>query len=232
MISFIASRFVLALATVLVASLIVFGVMEVLPGDPARLMLGFNATPEALAALRDQMGLNLPLWQRYAQWLASFVTGDLGRSYTYSVPVSELVSSAVAVSLPLALIALVLSTLIAIPTGLFAASRHQKTADSVSMGLAQIGIAIPNFWFAILLVYAFVLLPFQAQAWASQGGLGGGIAVLLWPVFELFKWLKLPAGGFPGWEAGFVPAIKSLILPSIALALPQAAILARVTRSA
>jgi peptide/nickel transport system permease protein len=231
-ISFVLSRFGLGVLTLLLASLVVFAVMNVLPGDPARLMMGISATEDSVQALREQMGLNAPLMERYFTWLVGFITGNMGRSYTYSVPVSELISGATAVSLPLALLALILSTIIAIPTGLFAASRHGKTADGLSMGFAQFGIALPNFWFAILLVYAFVLLPFQAQAWASQGGFWGGVATVLSPVFQFFQWLKLPAGGFPGWEAGFVPAFKALILPSIALALPQAAILARVTRSA
>lgn len=229
---FLLSRFGIAATTLFLASLIVFAVMEVLPGDPARLMMGLNANAEAIEALREQMGLNMPLPVRYFDWLTGFITGDMGRSYTYGVPVSELVSGAIGVSLPLALMALFLSTLIAIPAGLFAAARHGKAMGSLSMGLAQVGIAIPNFWFAILLVYAFVLLPSQAQALANQGGFWGGLAAIFLPLFEFFQWLKLPAGGFPGWSSGFVPAFKALILPAIALALPQAAILARVTRSA
>ncbi len=232
MIGYFFSRLGLSALSLFLASLVVFAVMIVLPGDPARLMMGISATEDAVQALREQMGLNLPLFERYFTWLIGFLTGNMGRSYTYSVPVSELIYGAVSVSLPLALIALILSTMIAIPTGLYAASRHGKKADSLSMGVAQIGIAMPNFWFAILLVYAFVLLPFQSQAWAGQGGFWGGVATLFSPAFSFFQWLKLPAGGFPGWETGFIPAFKALILPAIALALPQAAILARVTRSA
>jgi peptide/nickel transport system permease protein len=218
--------------TLLAASMVVFGVMEVLPGDPARLMLGLNATPEALAALRAQMGLDQPLHWRYWSWITGFLQGDLGRSLTYSVSVAGLVGERLVVSVPLALMALVLSTLIALPLGLFSAARHGRAGDTVTMGLAQIGVAVPNFWFAIMLVYLFVLLPFQAQAWAGQGGLWGVAATALSPIFALFQWLRLPAGGFPGWEAGTTAAFKALVLPAIALALPQAAILARVTRSA
>jgi peptide/nickel transport system permease protein len=190
-------------ATLLFASLVVFFVLEILPGDPAQLMLGLNATPDAVAALREQMGLNEPLALRYLHWIGGMLTFDLGRSYTYSVPVSELVAERVVVSLPLALISLALSTVIAIPVGLFAAARRGRVGDTVSMGAAQVGVAIPNFWFALILVYVFAV------------------------------WLRLvPAGGFPGWSAGAWPALKALILPALALALPQAAILARVTRSA
>ncbi|MBL8581476.1 MAG: ABC transporter permease [Rhizobiaceae bacterium] len=203
MIRFLLRRLASAGATLLVASVVVFFVLEILPGDPARLMLGINATEDAVAALREQMGLNAPLVSRYFHWLGGMLAFDLGRSYTYSVPVAELVAERVVVSLPLALIALALSTLIAIPVGLYAASRRGRIGDTLAMGAAQIGVALPNFWFALLLVYIFAV------------------------------WLRLvPAGGFPGWKAGAVPALKALALPALALALPQAAILARVTRSA
>jgi peptide/nickel transport system permease protein len=203
MTAYLTKRLLIGLATLLVASLVVFGVLEVLPGDPARLMLGMNATPEALDALRQQMGLNHPLPIRYLNWLGGLATLDFGRSYTYSVPVIDLVAERVAVSLPLALIALLLSVAIAIPVGVFAAQRRGRAADALTIGAAQVGVAIPNFWFALILIYVFAV------------------------------WLRLvPAGGFPGWGAGAWPALKALILPAIALALPQSAILARVTRQA
>lgn len=203
MIAFLTKRIGIGLVTLLIASLVVFLVLEILPGDPALLMLGMNATPEALGALRDQMGLNDPVFVRYFSWIGGMLTGDFGRSWTYSSPVIDLIAERVVVSLPLAVISLFLSTAIAIPVGIFAAARRGKMGDTLSMGAAQIGVAIPNFWFALLLVYMFAV------------------------------WLRLlPSGGFPGWSAGVWPGIKSLLMPSIALALPQAAILARVTRSA
>jgi peptide/nickel transport system permease protein len=203
MLSYFAKRTMIGILTLLAASIIVFAVLEVVPGDPARLMLGMNATDDAVRTLQEQMGLNQPLLLRYFNWLGGLLGGDLGRSYTYSVPVFDLITERVAVSLPLALASLAMSTLIAIPVGMFAASNRGKLSDTATMGIAQIGVAIPNFWFALLLVYVF--------------------AVTL---------RLLPAGGFPGWNAGLGAGLKSLILPSIALALPQAAILARITRSA
>lgn len=200
---FLAKRIAIGFVTLAVASMVVFSVMEILPGDPARLMLGMNAAPEAIAALREQMGLNAPLVERYLSWAGGMATGDFGRSFTYRAPVIDLIAERAVVSLPLALIALTLSTVIAIPVGIFAAARRGKLGDTVSMGTAQIGVAIPNFWFALLLIYVFAV------------------------------WLRLvPAGGFPGWSGGIWPGLKALILPAVALALPQAAILARVTRSA
>jgi peptide/nickel transport system permease protein len=203
MLSYFAKRTMIGILTLLAASIIVFAVLEVVPGDPARLMLGMNATDDAVRALQEQMGLNQPLLVRYLSWLSGLLGGDLGRSYTYSVPVFDLIRERVAVSLPLALASLAVSTLIAIPVGMFTASNRGKLSDTATMGIAQIGVAIPNFWFALLLVYVF--------------------AVTL---------RLLPAGGFPGWNAGLGAGVTSLILPSIALALPQAAILARITRSA
>lgn len=203
MTAYLTRRLIVAVLTLLVASLVVFAVLEVLPGDPARLMLGMNAGEDAVAALRQEMGLDRPLVLRYLNWLLDLVRLDFGRSYTYSVPVLDLVTERLAVSLPLALIALLLSTAIALPVGLFAASRRGSAADAVAMGAAQIGVAVPNFWFALLLIYVFAV------------------------------WLRVvPAGGFPGWDAGLWPATRALLLPAVALALPQAAILARVSRSA
>ena len=188
--------------SLIVASLAIFAMIEVIPGDPASFMLGLNARPETIAALRDQMGLNDPLPLRYLHWIGGMLRGDFGTSYTYKVPVADLVAARIGVSLPLAVYALVLSTLIALPVGLLAAARRGRPADLAVMGAAQIGIALPNFWFAMLLVLV--------------------LAVRL-------QWF--PAGGFPGWESPLA-ALKALTLPATALALPQAAILARVLRSA
>jgi peptide/nickel transport system permease protein len=197
------NRLFTGLLTLVVASVVVFAVLEVVPGDPARLMLGMDATPEALQALRTELGLDQPVVLRYLDWIGGLLSLDLGRSYTYSVPVIDLVVERGVVSLPLALLSLALSVAIAIPVGLFAARRRGRAADALTMGAAQIGVAVPNFWFALMLVYVFAV----------------GLRLL-------------PSGGFPGWEGGPWPAFKALILPAVALALPQAAILARVTRSA
>ena len=203
MTAYLLKRLAIGLVTLVAASVVVFAVLEIVPGDPARLMLGMNATPDAVAALREQLGLDQPVLWRYLAWAGGLLTLDFGRSYTYSSPVIDLIAERTAVSLPLALIALLLTTAIAIPVGLFAAARRGRATDAVAMGLSQLGVAVPNFWFALLLVYVFAV------------------------------WLRLvPAGGFPGWSAGAWPALKALVLPAVALALPQAAILARVTRSA
>lgn len=203
MTAYLLKRIGIGIVTLFVASIVVFSVLEILPGDPARLMLGFNATEDAVAVLRQQMGLDQPVLVRYFSWVGGLLVGDFGRSFTYSSPVIDLIAERIVVTLPLALLALALSTAIAIPVGLFAASRRGRASDALTMGLAQFGVAMPNFWFALILVYIFAV------------------------------WLRLvPSGGFPGWSAGIGPALNSLVMPAVALALPQAAILSRVTRSA
>lgn len=203
MVSYISGRLVSLILTTLAASIIVFLLMQVLPGDPAAVMLGINAQPETLAALQKQLGLDAPLWSRYLTWISGFVVGDFGVSYTYSVPISELLGPRILVSLPLAMLAMFLSIIVAIPLGVIAASKRGKATDVIGMGVAQIGVAIPNFWLGLLLILLFSLQ-------------------LGW----------LPASGFGGWERGLWTGLRSLILPAVALALPLAAILARVTRSA
>ncbi|MDH3664281.1 MAG: ABC transporter permease [Alphaproteobacteria bacterium] len=202
MLLFVIRRLATLFLTLLVATVVIFLIMEALPGDIATVVLGTGAREDTLAAFRSQHGLDRPLAERYIAWLGDLAEGDLGDSYTYSVPVSELVLDRLAVSLPLAFMGIVLSTLIAIPLGVFAAARRGGFGDLSVMAFSQFGVAIPNFWFALLLILVF----------SVQLG-----------------WLS--TGGFSGWEAGLWPGLASLLMPAIALALPQAAILARVTRS-
>ncbi|MDC0223867.1 ABC transporter permease [Deltaproteobacteria bacterium] len=200
---FLVKRFFALVITLLVASLVIFFLMEILPGDPASIILGVGAQEDTLAALRTEMGLNNSAPERYFRWISGILSGDFGRSYTYDIQVSTLILERLSLSLPLALLAISLSTLLAIPIGVLAVANHKRIADTGIMGLAQLGVAVPNFWFAILLILFFSV----KLGWFS-------------------------AGGFAGWEMGLAAALKSLTLPAISLALPQAAILARVTRSA
>jgi len=187
--------------SLIVASIVIFAVIEVIPGDPAAFMLGVGARPDTIAALRQEMGLDQPLMIRYLDWVTGLLRGDFGQSWTYKTPVSELINDRIWISLPLAIYALVLSTVIAFPAGIYAASRRGSAGDVTIMGATQLGVAIPNFWFAMILVLIFAIN---------------------------LRWFS--AGGFGGWDNPLL-ALKSLTLPAIALALPQAAILARVMRS-
>ena len=199
----IAQSLVGLIITLLVVSFVIFLVMEAVPGDPAEIILGMSAAPDTLAALRSQLGLDQPFLVRYSNWLIGLLQGDLGDSYTYSTSVSQLISERLEVTLPLTGLAALLSVLVSVPLGVFAAARPNGLVDMFASFFSQIGIAVPNFWVGLLLIL--------------------GIALT-------FGWF--PVGGFPGWDAGFWSALNALILPSIALAIPQAAVLTRVARAA
>ncbi|MBY5646050.1 ABC transporter permease [Rhizobium leguminosarum] len=203
MIPLLARRFTGLIVTLVVVSLLIFAVMDLLPGDSASIMLGTSATPETLAALRHSLGLDQPLLLRYGQWLTGVLSGDLGISLTYGVPVAGLIVERLAVTLPLALMAIVLSVAIALPLGVLAASRRGGVFDVIATLFSQISIAVPAFWVALLLIILF----------STMLGL-------------------MPAGGFPGWSAGLTPALQALIMPAVALAMPQTGVLTRVARSA
>ncbi len=185
------------------ASVLIFLMLEILPGDPALTMLGVDAPESAVAALRQDLGLDRPALVRYLDWIAGLARGEMGLSFTYQVPVAELFAERLELTVPLALGAMALASLLALSAGLYAASRHNRTGDWGVMAASQLGLAIPNFWLGILLIVFFALI---------------------------LKWTK--AGGFPGWEAGVGPALAALVLPVTALGVTLAAILTRITRSA
>jgi peptide/nickel transport system substrate-binding protein len=200
---FLGGRLAVLFMTVAAATAIVFIMVQVVPGDPVRYMMGLQADPGAMHALRHQLGLDVAPLGRYFIWVAGLVHGDFGLSYTYRISVGQLIAERLQVSLPLALYALLLSTVIAFPVGLVAAARRGRAGDWLLSGLTQLGLAVPNFWLGLLLVLLFAV----SLHWVS-------------------------AGGFPGWGAGLGPAVQALTLPAIALAMPQAAILSRVLRGA
>ena len=207
MLAFLLKRFATFVITLAVASLVVFAVLELLPGNAAEVILGDTGTPEAVAALQAKLGLDRPALVRYTEWVGGLVRGHTANSISYETPTAELIVERLRVTLPLALMAMCLTVLLALVLGIYAASHHNRVGDVAVMAASQVGIAIPSFWFAILLI--------------------------LWFAVKL-QWVS--AGGFPGWSeddgGGVWPGVKSLLLPALALALVQAAILARVTRSA
>ncbi len=193
----------------LFASLIVFLIIEGLPGDPASLMLGLEAREDTLQALRTELNLDQPLWVRYGLWLWGMVQGDFGLSFTYNVPVSDLILERLFLSLPLIFYCMGLTLLLAIPLGIYSAFHYHQRLDKLIALFTRIGIAIPNFWLGLLLIFLFSV-------------------TLGW----------FPAGGFQSWFSKDQSIISSmadgmyrLTLPAFALAVPQIAILARITRS-
>jgi peptide/nickel transport system permease protein len=207
MLLFLLKRLAAMAATLAVASVLVFAVLELLPGNAAQVILGESATKESLAALEAKLGLDRPALERYAHWVGGLLQGRTADSISYGEPTATLILQRLQVTLPLAVLAMVITVVLALGLGVYAASRHNTLGDVGVMAASQVGIAIPNFWFAILLILVFAV---QLQ-WVS-------------------------AGGFPGWReadgGGVLQGLKALALPAVALALVQAAILARVTRSA
>jgi len=205
--SFVFQRLLSFFMTLAVTSVVVFGVLEWLPGNAAQVILGETATPESLAAMEEKLGLNQPALSRYLQWTSGLLQGQSGMSISYDTPTAELMLERMHVTLPLAIMAMSLTVLIALSLGLYAASKQNSAADAGVMTLSQLGLALPNFWLAILLILLF--------------------AVHL-------QWVS--AGGFPGWSeedgGGIWAGVAALLLPAMALAAVQTAILTRVTRSA
>ncbi|MDH4060025.1 MAG: ABC transporter permease [Aquincola sp.] len=206
MLWFLLKRLATFAATLAAASLVVFAVLEILPGNPAEVMLGDSATPESIAALEARLGLDRPAAARYGAWIGGLLRGDSAMSYAYDTPTFELIAERLQVSLPLALLAMALTVVVALAAGVYAAAHHRRAGDAGVMVLSQLGLSIPNFWLAILLILLFAV---QLQ-WVS-------------------------AGGFPGWReddgGGLAAGFAALLLPALSLAAVQAAILARVTRS-
>jgi peptide/nickel transport system substrate-binding protein len=200
---FLTGRVAVLLATLAAATAVVFVIVQVVPGDPVRYMMGLQTDSQTVAAMRHQLGLDAPALERYLHWVAGLLRGDFGVSYTYRVPVRTLIAERLQVSLPLAAYALVLAAAVAFPVGFAAAARRGSASDAALIGFTQLGLAVPNFWLGMLLVLVFAI----------------GLHIA-------------SAGGFPGWGAGFWTAMRALTLPAVALAMPQAAILARVLRGA
>jgi peptide/nickel transport system permease protein len=202
MLLYLLRRLAVLAATLVAASMIVFAVMDILPGNAAQTILGPTATPEAVAARSHELGLDQPAYLRYAHWVGGALHGDFGVSYAYGSPIAPLIASSLSVSAPLAIMAMALEAFIALAAGVYAADRRRRPGDAIVMAASQVGFAVPNFWLSILLVIVFAVR------------------------------LRLaPASGFPGWEEP-IRALRALILPAVALGVVQAAILTRVTRSA
>jgi peptide/nickel transport system permease protein len=202
MIRYLVKKLITLILLLLLVSIAVFSVLFVLPGDPAQIMLGINATPETLANLRAELGLDQPFWVQYLSWLAKMISGEGSRSLNYDLPVYELIVSRLAVTGPMALLAMVFAIIISLPLGIYAARHQNRPADVSVMFFTQLGLATPEFWLGILLI---LFLSVQLGWFA--------------------------AGGFPGWAADGWGSLKALLLPAFALGVIRASILTRLTRS-
>jgi peptide/nickel transport system permease protein len=201
-VTFIIRRFATALITLFLASVMVFGALLVIPGDPVQLLLGLNYDPGTYKVLQQKMGLDKPPLERYARWIGGLPRGDLGVSLSKTAPVTQLIVNTIPVTVPLIVLSTVLALLIALPGGVYAAQHRGSGADVIVVTLTQAGLAIPSFWLGLILALLF--------------------AVTL-------RWL--PANGWTAWTDDPTRALKSLILPVVTLALGQAAGLVRMVRS-
>jgi peptide/nickel transport system permease protein len=190
------------IVSLFVASILVFVVVNVLPGDVAAVILGTSATPEALETLRHQLGLDQPGWVRYLEWVGSMLHGDFGTSVLSHADVGQLIAQKLSVSGPLALASAVIAMLVAVPLGVLAGTHYRRASGAVISTVSLVGIAVPAFWAGLLLATVFAIQ------------------------LHLF-----PAGGFTDWSTDPVAAVKSLVLPALALGLVQAAVLTRYIRS-
>jgi peptide/nickel transport system permease protein len=201
--AFLARRLLLLIPTLVLASILIFAIIALAPGDPARMMLGTQATPEEVALERTRLGLDRPLPVRYAIWVTDVFTLNLGRSQSNNRTVASLVGDAFPNTLRLALLALVMSVALGFPLGILAAVHANRRIDAFVTALSSLGLAVPNFWLALLLIIFFSV---QLQ------------------------WL--PASGIGDANTSFFGSLKYLILPIIAIAVSNMAVFSRYVRSA
>lgn len=194
-------RVLLLIATLLLVTILAFVAFSIIPGDPTSSILGVEATQEQIAALRDRLGLDLPIWQRYLHWLGGLLTGNLGESYNYGMPVAQLLSTCVTHTLTLAVLVFVLIVAISLPLGIIAARYEGGVVDRVLTILNQITMSVPNFVAGILLVYVFGL------------------------VLRLFQ-----PGAIVTPQAGWGPYLWYMLFPALAVALPRSAMTVKMLR--
>jgi len=202
MATYLVKRTLILIVTLLIVSIVIFAILMVIPGDPAQIILGINATPETLRNLRQQMGLDRPAIVQYLYYMKHLVMGDFGRSITYEVSITTLILSRLQVTIPLTILSLIFAVAISIPLGIYSSLHRNRFGDYGVMVFSQIGLAVPAFWAGILLILLFAV-------------------TLHW----------LPAGGFQTWQADPIKALQSLLLPAFSLGFVRAAVLTRMTRS-
>ena len=199
----VVGRLALSVPMLLGMSVLVFLIIRLVPGDPVLAVLGLNATPELVARLREELGLNDPIYVQYVNWLGDLLQGDFGLDYRSNEPIGSLLLERLPVTLELTGMALLLAIVFAIPLGVLGAVRRGRVADKATQGISMVGISIPDFWLGIMLILVF--------------SLGLGI---------------LPSSGFVPFREDPVENIRHMILPSLALAAGLAGVLIRVTRAA
>lgn len=200
---YIIRRFILLITTILLVSIITFGIFQILPGDPVRTMLGTEADPTQIENLRSELGLDRPLYEQYADWMKGLLTGELGNSIRFSMPVKDLLFDRLPVTMSLALLTLTIVLLVSLPLGMFAARRQNKLSDVSLSTLTQIGMAVPSFWLGMMLI------------------------LYVGMKFSFFK-----ISGYIPWTQSISGALSTLVLPALTIAIPQIAVNFRYVRTA
>lgn len=200
---YILRRIILLITTILLVSIITFGVFQILPGDPVRTMLGTEADPTQIENLRSELGLDRPLYEQYVDWMKGLLTGQLGNSIRFSMPVKELLFDRLPVTMSLAGLTLIIVLIISLPLGMFAARRQNKLSDVSLSTVTQIGMAVPSFWLGMMLILYIGLQ------------------------FSFFK-----ISGYIPWTQSVAGALSTLILPALTIAIPQIAVNFRYVRTA
>ncbi|WP_337983621.1 ABC transporter permease [Lysinibacillus sp. C5.1] len=196
-------RFILLMTTILLVSMITFGVFQILPGDPVRTMLGTEADATQIENLRSELGLNRPLYEQYTDWIKGLLTGELGHSIRFSMPVKDLLLDRLPVTMSLAVLTLTIVLMVSLPLGMFAARRQNKLSDVSLSTLTQIGMAVPSFWLGMMLI------------------------LYVGMQFSFFK-----ISGYIPWSQSVAGALSTLILPALTIAIPQIAVNFRYVRTA
>lgn len=202
MLHFVGGRLLGTAPVLLILSVGVFLMLHLTPGDPVQIMLGQDADPSSIAALRVQLGLDEPLPIQYVRWVANVLRGDLGRSIRTNQPVLDAIVTRLPVTIELSVFALVLSLVIGLPTGTLAALRRNSSVDLASTGLALVGVSLPSFFLGIVLITVFAL------------------------------WLRwVPPSGYTPLVQDLPMNLKQMLMPAVALGASLAGIIARITRS-
>lgn len=199
---YIMKKFIGLIGALLIVSMLTFLAFEVIPGDPARTLLGTQATESRVEALREEMGLNRPLPVRYVNWVADFLHGDMGTSYSYSQPVTELIGGKIPITIALTILSVFFIILLSFPIGIISAKYENKWVDRVFLVLNQMVMSVPPFFMGMILTVVF--------------GLG----------LRIFT-----PGGYVSYTEDMGAFLSYLILPSIAIAIPKAAMTAKLLRS-
>jgi len=200
--AYILKRLLSIIPVLLIVAVIVFFIIHLIPGDPASVILGEEATPEDVQTLREELGLNLPIYEQFIHWFAGIFQGDFGNSIYMNMPVLEAFVSHIGPTLSLALLAQSISIIIAIPLGVIAAKRRGTNVDQLFMIIAMLGLSIPSFLLALLLMLIF------------------GVNL---------QWL--PVAGYSPVSTGLWSHLQFMILPAISLGAIQAAVISRMSRS-